>query len=141
MADTIFIAVDRLRLPAPDVVEALDFGTILAEAVARMKALMLDFERRDSDRRPSCFSYFPISRSSCVSASMKQRKPSWQRLKQYYVELGDGLVGFSTTAASGSPFMPWRWERALCTTPTAPLLRPNFKATLVAASGSTECAA
>lgn len=49
MADTIFTAVDLSRLPAPDVVEALDFDAIFADAVTRMKALMPDFEARESD--------------------------------------------------------------------------------------------
>lgn len=49
MADTIFTAVDLSRMPAPDVVEALDFDTILADAIARMKAEMPTFEERESD--------------------------------------------------------------------------------------------
>ncbi|WP_416462795.1 baseplate assembly protein [Sphingomonas sp. VDB2] len=49
MADTTFTAVDLSRLPAPDVVEALDFDTILGQAIALMKAEMPDFEERESD--------------------------------------------------------------------------------------------
>jgi phage-related baseplate assembly protein len=49
MADTIFTAVDLSRLPAPDVVEALDFDTIFADAVTRMKAEMPEFKARESD--------------------------------------------------------------------------------------------
>lgn len=49
MADTIFTAVDLSRLPAPDVVEALDFDTLFALAVARMKQEMPEFEARLSD--------------------------------------------------------------------------------------------
>lgn len=49
MADATFTAVDLSRLPAPDIIEALDFETILADAVARMQALMPEFENRDSD--------------------------------------------------------------------------------------------
>jgi phage-related baseplate assembly protein len=41
------------RLPAPDIIEALDFETILADAVAQMRDEMaksgLTFETRDSD--------------------------------------------------------------------------------------------
>ncbi|KMS58577.1 baseplate assembly protein [Sphingobium cupriresistens] len=49
MADTTFTAVDLSRLPAPDVVEALDFDTILADAIAKMKAEMPTFQERESD--------------------------------------------------------------------------------------------
>lgn len=49
MADTIFTAVDLSRLPAPDVVETLDFDTLFADAVTRMKAEMPEFEARESD--------------------------------------------------------------------------------------------
>jgi phage-related baseplate assembly protein len=53
MADATFTAVDLSRLPAPDAVERLDFETLYADAVARMKAAMLEsglaFESRDSD--------------------------------------------------------------------------------------------
>lgn len=61
MADATFTAVDLSRLPAPDVIEALDFETILADAVARMQALMPEFENRDSDpatKLLQAFSYF-----------------------------------------------------------------------------------
>lgn len=61
MADATFTAVDLSRLPAPDVIEALDFETILADAVARMQALMPEFESRDSDpatKLLQAFSYF-----------------------------------------------------------------------------------
>ncbi|WP_043606107.1 baseplate assembly protein [Novosphingobium sp. Rr 2-17] len=53
MADPTFTAVDLSRLPAPDLIEALDFETILADAVAYFKAEMakvgVTFENRDSD--------------------------------------------------------------------------------------------
>lgn len=49
MADTTFTAVDLSRMPAPNVVEALDFDTILADAITRMKAEMPTFEERESD--------------------------------------------------------------------------------------------
>lgn len=49
MADTTFTAVDLSRLPAPDVVEALDFDTLFADAVAKMKAEMPTFAERESD--------------------------------------------------------------------------------------------
>jgi phage-related baseplate assembly protein len=53
MADATFTAVDLSRLPAPDIIEALDFETILAGAVAQMRDEMaksgLTFETRDSD--------------------------------------------------------------------------------------------
>jgi phage-related baseplate assembly protein len=61
MADATFTAVDLSRLPAPDVIEALDFETILADAVARMQALMPDFVNRDSDpaaKLLQTFAYF-----------------------------------------------------------------------------------
>lgn len=49
MADDTFTAVDLSRLPAPDIIEALDFEMIYAAAVAQMQALMPDFVPRDSD--------------------------------------------------------------------------------------------
>ena len=49
MADATFTAVDLSRLPAPAIIEALDFETIQADAVARMQELMPDFVPRDSD--------------------------------------------------------------------------------------------
>ncbi|WP_159977919.1 MULTISPECIES: baseplate J/gp47 family protein [unclassified Novosphingobium] len=53
MADPTFTAVDLSRLPAPDVIETLDFETLLASAVARFKAEMaalgVTIETRDSD--------------------------------------------------------------------------------------------
>jgi len=53
MADATFTAVDLSRLPAPDIIEDLDFETILAGAVAQMRDEMaksgLTFETRDSD--------------------------------------------------------------------------------------------
>lgn len=49
MADATFTAVDLSRLPSPDIVELLDFDTIFADAVARMKLHMPEFETRESD--------------------------------------------------------------------------------------------
>lgn len=49
MADATFTAVDLSRLSAPDIIEALDFETLYAQARAQMQALMPDFEARDSD--------------------------------------------------------------------------------------------
>lgn len=49
MAEYTNSAVDLSRLPAPDIIEALDFETILADTVSRMTALMPDFDNRDSD--------------------------------------------------------------------------------------------
>lgn len=53
MADPTFTAVDLSRLPAPDIVETLDYETLLADAVARFKAEMtavgVTVTTRDSD--------------------------------------------------------------------------------------------
>lgn len=53
MADPTFTAVDLSRLPAPDIIETLDYETLLSEAVARFKAEMaalgVTIETRDSD--------------------------------------------------------------------------------------------
>ncbi|MEE4451461.1 baseplate assembly protein [Novosphingobium resinovorum] len=53
MADPTFTAVDLSRLPSPDLIEALDYETILAGAVAHFKAEMaavgVTFEGRESD--------------------------------------------------------------------------------------------
>lgn len=61
MADATFTAVDLSRLPAPDIVEELDFETILADAVVRMREVMPTFEIRDSDpatKLLQVFTYF-----------------------------------------------------------------------------------
>ncbi|WP_062732088.1 baseplate assembly protein [Sphingobium abikonense] len=65
MADAPYTAVDLSRLLAPDIIEPLDFETILSGAVARMKDEMaasgLTFESRDSDpatKLLQTFSYF-----------------------------------------------------------------------------------
>lgn len=49
MADSTFTAVDLSRLPAPSIIEVLDFETILAGLVDRVRAEMPDFEPRESD--------------------------------------------------------------------------------------------
>lgn len=49
MADSTFTAVDLSRLPAPDIIEALDFETLYADAVAQLTVLMPDFVAMDSD--------------------------------------------------------------------------------------------
>ena len=53
MADATFTAVDLSRIPLPDAVEELDFETLFARALARMKALMaeegVDFDGRESN--------------------------------------------------------------------------------------------
>lgn len=49
MADATFTAVDLSRLPAPTIIEALDFETIYADALAQFVAMMPDFVARDSD--------------------------------------------------------------------------------------------
>ncbi|MPT48046.1 MAG: baseplate assembly protein [Sphingobium sp.] len=48
MADT-FTAVDLSRLPAPDLVETLDYEAILAANIAAMRILIPDFVARESD--------------------------------------------------------------------------------------------
>lgn len=61
MADATFTAVDLSRLPAPDVIDPLDFETIYADAVAYMKTLMPEFVSRDSDpasKLLQTFAYF-----------------------------------------------------------------------------------
>lgn len=61
MADATFTAVDLSRLPAPDIVEKLEFETLLADAVARMRQVMPEFESRDSDpatKLLQVFAYF-----------------------------------------------------------------------------------
>lgn len=49
MADATFTTVDISRLPAPTIIEALDFETIYADALAQLVALVPDFVARDSD--------------------------------------------------------------------------------------------
>lgn len=68
MAENTFSAVDLSRLPAPDIIEALDFETILADAVTRMRALMPEFENRDSDPATKLLQLF-----SYVAQLLRQR--------------------------------------------------------------------
>jgi len=49
MADATFTAVDLSRLPAPQVVEALDYETILADLIASLRLLLPDFQPLESD--------------------------------------------------------------------------------------------
>lgn len=49
MADATFTAVDLSRLPAPQVVEALDYDTILADMIASLRLLIPDFQPLESD--------------------------------------------------------------------------------------------
>lgn len=49
MADESFTAVDLSRLPAPDLIETLDFDTLLADATALMQQLMPEFVARPAD--------------------------------------------------------------------------------------------
>ncbi|QSR17480.1 baseplate J/gp47 family protein [Novosphingobium sp. KA1] len=65
MADTSFTAVDLSRMSVPDIVEDLDFATILADCIAQMKAAMaesgLTFTGRNSDpatKLLQVFTYF-----------------------------------------------------------------------------------
>lgn len=61
MADATFTAVDLSRLPAPQLIDPLDFETIYADAVAHMKSLFPAFENRDSDpasKLLQTFAYF-----------------------------------------------------------------------------------
>lgn len=49
MADSTFTAVDLSRLPAPDIIEALDYDTLYSQAVDRLTLLMPEYVARDSD--------------------------------------------------------------------------------------------
>ena len=49
MADATFTAVDLSRLPAPDIIDPLDFEAIYADAVTHLQTLMPEFVSRDSD--------------------------------------------------------------------------------------------
>lgn len=49
MADSTFTAVDLSRLPAPQVVETLDYETILADLIASLRLLLPDFQPLESD--------------------------------------------------------------------------------------------
>lgn len=49
MADATFTAVNLAQLPAPDVVETLDFETLLADAVAQLRTEMPEFVPRPAD--------------------------------------------------------------------------------------------
>lgn len=49
MADATFTAVDLSRLPAPQVVEPLDYETILAEMVASLRLILPDFQPLESE--------------------------------------------------------------------------------------------
>ncbi|KFL46062.1 hypothetical protein IL54_1475 [Sphingobium sp. ba1] len=80
MTDAPLAAVDLSRLPAPDIVEPLDFDTILADAIARMKALMPDFESRDSDpatKLLQAFSYFALLLRQRVNEAARAVMPAF----------------------------------------------------------------
>lgn len=80
MAETTFTAVDLSRLPAPDIIEALDFETILADAVGRMQALMPDFDNRDSDpatKLLQTFSYFALLLRQRVNDAARAVMPAF----------------------------------------------------------------
>ncbi|HEY4544869.1 MAG TPA: baseplate J/gp47 family protein [Pedomonas sp.] len=49
MADATFTAVDLSRLPAPQVVEPLDYETILAEMIASLRLILPDFQPLESE--------------------------------------------------------------------------------------------
>jgi phage-related baseplate assembly protein len=49
MAGPTYTAVDLSRLPAPDIIEPLDFEAVYADAVAQLQLLWPEFEARDSD--------------------------------------------------------------------------------------------
>ena len=49
MADATFTAVNLSRLPAPQVVEALDYETILADLIASQRLLLPDFQPLESE--------------------------------------------------------------------------------------------
>jgi phage-related baseplate assembly protein len=80
MADATFTAVDLSRLPAPDIVEELDFETILADAVARMQAEMPEFVTRDSDpatKLLQVFSYFAQLLRQRVNDAVRAVMPAY----------------------------------------------------------------
>ncbi|CCA91317.1 baseplate J/gp47 family protein [Novosphingobium sp. PP1Y] len=80
MADATFTAVDLSRLPAPDIVEELDFETILADAVARMQAQMPEFITRDSDpatKLLQVFAYFAQLLRQRVNDAVRAVMPAY----------------------------------------------------------------
>ncbi|WP_207093311.1 baseplate J/gp47 family protein [Novosphingobium sp. PY1] len=80
MADATFTAVDLSRLPAPDIVEELDFETILADAVARMQAQMPEFVTRDSDpatKLLQVFAYFAQLLRQRVNDAVRAVMPAY----------------------------------------------------------------
>ncbi|WP_079731752.1 baseplate assembly protein [Novosphingobium mathurense] len=80
MADATFTAVDLSRLPAPDIVEELDFETILADAVWRMQAEMPEFVTRDSDpatKLLQVFAYFAQLLRQRVNDAVRAVMPAY----------------------------------------------------------------
>ena len=80
MADATFTAVDLSRFPAPDIVEELDFETILADAVARMQAQMPEFVTRDSDpatKLLQVFAYFAQLLRQRVNDAVRAVMPAY----------------------------------------------------------------
>ncbi|KAA9020735.1 baseplate assembly protein [Sphingobium limneticum] len=104
MSEATLTAVDLSRLPAPDIIEALDFETILADAVARMQALMPTFENRDSDPAAKLLQLF-----SYAAQLLRQRvNDAVRAVMPAYAVGGDldniaalfGIVRFTITPAN-----------------------------------------
>lgn len=80
MADATFTAVDLSRLPAPDIIEALDFETLYAQAVAQMQVLMPAFTPRDSDpvaKLLQAFVYLALLQRQRVNDAVRAVMPAY----------------------------------------------------------------
>ncbi|MEJ7933658.1 baseplate J/gp47 family protein [Sphingobium sp. AN558] len=119
MADTTFTAVDLSRLPAPDIVETLDFEAILADAIARMKAQMPDFESRDSDpatKLLQAFAYFAHILRQRINEAARAVMPAFATgadldniaalfgITRFVVTPADDAVGISAIVESDTDF-------------------------------------
>lgn len=80
MADATFTAVDLSRLPAPDILDPLDFETIYADAVAYLKTLLPNFESRDSDpasKLLQTFAYLALLHRQRVNDATRAVMPAY----------------------------------------------------------------
>lgn len=105
MADATFTAVDLSRLPAPDIIEALDFQTLADEAVGRMQALMPDFEPLNSDpatKLLQVFAYFAQLLRQRINDAARATMPAYAS----GADLDQVAAGFGITRLTITPADP-----------------------------------
>jgi len=119
MADATYTAVDLSRLPAPDIIEVLDFETILADAVARMLVEFPEFGNRDSDpakRLLRVFSYLAQLLRQRVNDAARAVMPAYAvgadldniaalfGITRFTITPGDEVLGIPAVMESDADF-------------------------------------